>query len=121
MASLDGGEAVSWIPSMTDADFPPWFTDASIAYYCGDTAPGVYVSHVYDLGTVTPFSIRLFADFDAVLVGATDLTYPAAWIPTIPWIPTRGSPRFPDISLNIAFPTMARPGPNGRHGPGRMT
>lgn len=76
MASLDGGEAVSWIPSMTDADFPPWFTDASIAYYCGDTAPGVYLSQVYDLGTVTPFNIRLFADFDAVLVGATDLTYP---------------------------------------------
>lgn len=76
LVSLSGGERLSWIPSMTDADFPPWYTDASIGYYCGDTAPGIYTSQVYDLQAVTPFNLRMYAEFDAELVGATDLTYP---------------------------------------------
>lgn len=77
MVSLDGGRRVAWIPSMTDRDFPPYYTDARIGYYCGDTAVGSYTTQVYDLRAVTPFDLRLFAEFDAALVGATDLTYPA--------------------------------------------
>jgi hypothetical protein len=77
LVSMNGGEELAWIPSLTDTDFPPWYTDGNIPYYCGDTAPGVYTSQAYDLGVITPFSLRLTADFTAILPEATDLTYPA--------------------------------------------
>lgn len=76
LVALSGGERMSWIPSMTDADFPPWFTDESIGYYCGDTAPGIYTSQVYDLKAVTPFNLHMYAEFHAEAAAATDLTYP---------------------------------------------
>lgn len=77
LAVTDNGKRLAWIPSLTDRDFPPETTDLHIGYYCGDTAPGVYTSQVYDLGTVTPFDIRLMADFTAIVPAATDLTYPS--------------------------------------------
>jgi hypothetical protein len=36
----------------------------------------VDVSQVYDIGLVTPFTLRIFVDFSAALVDATDLSYP---------------------------------------------
>jgi hypothetical protein len=76
LVAMQGGKELAWIPSLTDTDFPVWYTDQSIGYYLGDTAPGVYTSQAYDLGVVTPFSFRMTADFTAILPSATDLTYP---------------------------------------------
>jgi hypothetical protein len=76
LVSMPGGKELAWIPSLTDTDFPVWYTDQSIGYYPGDTAPGVYTSQVYDLGVATPFTFRMTADFTAILPYATDLTYP---------------------------------------------
>lgn len=77
LVSMNDGHELAWIPSMTDTDFPPHYTDMNLPYYCGDTDAGIYTSQVYDLGVVTPFGLRMDAEFTAILRGATDLTYPS--------------------------------------------
>jgi hypothetical protein len=76
LVSLDSGARLSWLPSLTDQHIPD-YTDQDIGYYRGDTGAGIYTSQVYDLGMVTPFTLRLGIDFDAIMIGATDLTYPS--------------------------------------------
>jgi hypothetical protein len=70
------GKELGWIPSLTDKDIPAG-TDQTLAHYVGDYKQARYTSPVYDLAVVTPFALRLLAEFKAYMEAATDSTYPA--------------------------------------------
>jgi predicted phage tail protein len=67
---------VSWIPGMVDTDVSTE-TDVTptLTTYNGNFDNGVYTSDIIDLGTKTTYTLRQYAEKDAILTNPTDTSF----------------------------------------------